>query len=454
MDFRMRKSILIFLAFLIVLGFALAFWPSKSWVESRIKAALQAQGFSQVELSLSKVGLTSSTLTNVNLGGDPPFVLKSVTLRYSPLDLLSRRIESAVIHGLSLDIRKEGQVWRVAGLPQKEGAKTPAALPVTVEDLDALSFKDIEVKDSRAYITTDLWQLDLPLDLSLKTHPAPQFSYTATGLALNSGSLTAKTAETKIAATLMENRWDGEWTISNIETTGAPQPLPPLNAKGAFDLRADKIVIDGRVQDSAKAYAAEFQIEHSFSSPAQSALLIKKGSIPWNGGILSTENARLFFAPKEPTSFDLKIAAVSADALMQQFTGKRASATGALSGTIPVTIAPDGTMAFHNGNLYAEGPGTIALSPEVISGANAQLALVRDILQDFRYTSLSIGLDSGDQGLHMLMKLEGNNPKIQQGRPVKLNVNLKGDVLGFIQQNLLWLNDPRKLLERGIHANP
>jgi len=453
MVFRMRKSIWIFIALLIALGMALSVLPSKPWIEARIKSALQAQGFAQTELSLSEVGLTSSVLNNVNLGGNPPLVLKNVTLRYSFFDLLSRRIRSAVLDGLLLDLRKEENVWRIAGFPQNEKTKTPFFFPVTADSLNALPFENIDIKNSRAHIATDLWQLDLPIDFVFQTQPA-EFHYAATGLALNSGGMNAKTGEAKMNAMLKEDHWEGEWTIAQIETTGAPQPLPPVNASGSFALRADRVFIEGHAQDSEKAHLADFEIDYNLSSPVRSSLLIKDGAMPWNGGKISTQNARLFFAAKEPTSFDLKIAGVSADALIQQFTGKRASATGALSGTIPVTIAPGGVLAFHNGKLYAEGPGTIALSPEVVSGANEQLALVRNVLQDFRYTSLSVDLDSSDGGLHMLMKLEGSNPKVQQGRPVKLNVNLKGDVLGFIQQNLLWLNDPRKLLERGIHENP
>ncbi len=451
----MRKISLLLLAVLILLGAAWLLGTPKGWIEARIKAALAAQGFAQSELTLAHVSLTSATLQDVNLGGEPPLVLKNITLHYSPLDLLSKRLQSAEVSGLSLDIRKQGEAWQVAGLQQdRAGAKTPFALPVAPDTLNALPFANLALKDSRARIATAIWQLDLPLALSFEAKPAPQFDYAATGLALRSGGVNARTGDATLSAALKENRWEGDWEIKDIETTGAPQALPKLNAAGTVALRADKADIAGRVRDAAEAYAAEFVLTYDLASPAKSALLIKNGFIPWHGGKVAVQNARIPLGAKVPITLNLNISAVSADALMQQFTGKRASATGTISGTLPVTLAPDGTISFTNGKLYAGEPGTITVSPDVISGTNEQLALVRTVLQDFRYTSLSIGLDSGASGLELTMRLEGNNPRVQQGRPVKLNVNLKGDVLGFVQQNLLWLNDPRKLLERGIHANP
>jgi hypothetical protein len=83
------------------------------------------------------------------------------------------------------------------------------------------------------------------------------------------------------------------------------------------------------------------------------------------------------------------------------------------------------------------------------------VALVREILKDFHYTSLSFYLNSGkDKRTEIRMSLEGSNPEVQGGRTVKMNVNLSGDVLGFAQQNLLWLTDPRKIIERGKNAEP
>ena len=177
--------------------------------------------------------------------------------------------------------------------------------------------------------------------------------------------------------------------------------------------------------------------------------------MPWNGGSLAAQNVKIPLNGQSPFDVKIKINQVSADGLMQQLTGKRASATGTISGTLPITIDPDGSIVFHQGILQAEEPGTITLSPEAVPGDGEQITLVREVLKDFHYTSLAMQLNSSeDHRLELRMNLEGSNPQVQAGRRVKINVNLNGDVLNFVQQNLLWLSDPQKIMERGKNANP
>ncbi len=456
----LRKRILwaLLAAAAVLLGLAGLFLPPKDWIEGRIKSALEAQGFSKAELELSHVGLRSSTIRGIKFG-EPPFILNNITLHYSPMDLLSGKLQGMEAEGLALDVRKTGEAWKIAGFSRAEERgqqASPFVFLATKDALDFLPFDEADLKNSTAHIATDNWQLDLPLDLSFQKQPKPHLSYAASGLTLKSAKLGAATGKATFDVSLNENdRWEGTWAIDDIAVTGVAEAMPALNAKGTLTLQTDRMRIEGRAQDDANAYKAVFEIIYSFSSPDQSLLVVKDAVMPWHGGRVSTQNAKIPFKGNMPLAFDLKIDGVSADALMQQVTGKRASASGTISGTLPVSLAADGTIAFHGGKLYAEGPGHIAVSPDVISGTNERLVLVRDVLKDFRYTSLSIDIESSrERGVELLMRLEGSNPEVQQGRPVKLNVNLKGDVLGFIQQNLLWLTDPRKLMERGINANP
>ena len=49
-----------------------------------------------------------------------------------------------------------------------------------------------------------------------------------------------------------------------------------------------------------------------------------------------------------------------------------------------------------------------------------------------------------------MMTLQGNNPKVYKGKPVKLNVHLTGDILDVVRQSMLTSN-PTKLLQQGEH---
>lgn len=183
-------------------------------------------------------------------------------------------------------------------------------------------------------------------------------------------------------------------------------------------------------------------------------LRIVKAGMPWKEGRLAAENVAVQLKGDKPVKLALEVSNVSIAELMGALTGDRVSATGAISGTLPVLVKRIGEIQLLQGELKAGGPGSITMPPDVIPGDNEQVALVRQILENLQYTSLSITTSVGEDGeTGVLMTLEGNNPKVYDGRPVKLNVNLTGDVLEFIQQNILLLTSPETLLKPGRSYN-
>ena len=135
---------------------------------------------------------------------------------------------------------------------------------------------------------------------------------------------------------------------------------------------------------------------------------------------------------------------------MQILTRERVSATGSVSGDLPLIIERNGNFSFGKGKLQADSPGTITLPPDAIPGDNAQIAMTRDILKNFHYKILSLSISSGMDGkTPILITLEGNNPDMYNGKPVKINVRLSGDVLNLIRQNVLFLTDPKSILKQG-----
>ena len=174
-------------------------------------------------------------------------------------------------------------------------------------------------------------------------------------------------------------------------------------------------------------------------------------SMPWNGGTIAVNNVNIPLSGTKAFTVPIEIKSVSVDALLQPLTGKRATATGTVSGTLPLTIKPDG-YAFLPGSLSAEQPGTIIMAPDAIPVDNAQLDLLRDVMKDFHYKLLSLGVDNDKKNrLSVTLSLEGNNPAVYNGRPVKLNVHLGGDVLDFVRSSMS-LNDPRDLVKQGTDA--
>lgn len=169
----------------------------------------------------------------------------------------------------------------------------------------------------------------------------------------------------------------------------------------------------------------------------------------WQGGEISSENIAWDFLHPVATDARLLIRRVPLNALLSLLVAGKASGQGMVSGEMPLTIYPDGSVEFKTARLDAGKSGRILVAPDAIPGEGEQVGMVRDILKNFHYTQLSIGLDSGkDKKLSMLLQLSGNNPDVYNGREVKLNVHLTGDLVPLVTQTILPSADPGEWLKQ------
>ena len=176
-------------------------------------------------------------------------------------------------------------------------------------------------------------------------------------------------------------------------------------------------------------------------------LTIANAEAQWEGGTLTTKDAELSWNGPELLVANIVVTQVPLNRLMQLFSGGRATATGKVSGALPVIVYADRTLAVHQGILKAAGKGSITVSPELIPVDNPQVGLVRDVLKDFHYTLFSMDVTSGkDKKLSMFLQLHGNNPEVYNGRQVNLNIRLGGDVLSLIEQSVMPMTDPKLLM--------
>ena len=227
----------------------------------------------------------------------------------------------------------------------------------------------------------------------------------------------------------------GKWKIGEIKIVGTPVVLPVLAGKGTVKLEGDKIFVDGDIYSVDIKTKVEFALNYP-------NLKILEAKLPWNEGTLSAQNISIPLNVNTPIAVTLKVKQISMNSLLAAATNNRASATGVMSGTIPIVIARDGSFAVKKGNLKAEKTGTLVLSPDVIPSDTPQIALLRDVLKDFHYSEFSMGIESADnKQLSMLLSLEGNNPDVYNGRVVKLNVHLTGDVIELITKSVMMLEN-------------
>jgi len=247
------------------------------------------------------------------------------------------------------------------------------------------------------------------------------------------------------AKTIQQNNWEGNWRLHDVQVESGELALPALEGKGTLKAEANAFSISGQFKSKDDAYKADF----NFNAPSNNLKLIR-ATLPWKSGALTVKNVLIPLEGKQPVKLVLQVKKVSIGALMQILTGERVSATGSVSGDLPLVIGRDGTVSFEKGKLKANAPGTITMPANAIPGDNAQVAMTRDILKNFHYETLSISISSGADGeVPILVALEGNNPDMYNGRPIKINVRLSGDVLDFVRQNVMFLTDPKLMLKQG-----
>ncbi len=105
---------------------------------------------------------------------------------------------------------------------------------------------------------------------------------------------------------------------------------------------------------------------------------------------------------------------------------------GTLDGQLPLRLR-EGGFSVSGGLVQAREPGgNLQYRSERISTLAASNPGMRELavaLDDFRYTLLRSTLDYHEDGTLLLgLRLEGNNPALQQGRPVHLNIQLEEDI--------------------------
>lgn len=194
--------------------------------------------------------------------------------------------------------------------------------------------------------------------------------------------------------------------------------LPSLSAK-----QIDPGIALGPLQLQA-SYQASLQ------RPMAGNLSHQRAELGILGGSLRLEPAT--WALDRPSQLlPLKLSGLDLQELFRVYPAEGLEGNGLLDGTLPLRLgdaisveqgliearAPGGRLRFHSPRIRAMGQ------------ANPGMKLVTDALEDFHYDLLSSSLDYDSSGtLRLGMRLHGQNPAIEQGRPIHFTINLEEDI--------------------------
>jgi hypothetical protein len=214
----------------------------------------------------------------------------------------------------------------------------------------------------------------------------------------------------------------------------------------------------GPVQLSGR-YSAALQ------TPTQGQLELRQVEAALMGGTLQLAPGQWNLAA-EPLLFPVQVQGLELEQLFILYPTEGLAGSGTLDGHLPLQISSQG-VTIEQGQLAARAPGgQLQFHSERIRAlgrSNPAMQLVTQSLEDFRFTTLSSQVNYDQRGkLALAMRLEGQNPAIEQGRPIHFNINLEEDIptlLASLQltdkvSDIIKQRVQQRMLERNAKTAP
>jgi hypothetical protein len=128
------------------------------------------------------------------------------------------------------------------------------------------------------------------------------------------------------------------------------------------------------------------------------------------------------------------------------------TATGALTGKIPIAIQAD-DLLIRDAVLAATGPGTLryapSTAPSALLGGGESVALALQALSNFQYSDLTLTVNRAAGGDTVaLMQVKGRNPDFYGGHPVEFNLNISGKLDQILNRGLAGYRIPDTIRDR------
>jgi hypothetical protein len=198
----------------------------------------------------------------------------------------------------------------------------------------------------------------------------------------------------------------------------------------------------------------------ALQTPTQGQLQLQQAETGLMGGNLRLAAGQWSLAA-EPLLFPVEVQGLELEQLFILYPTEGLAGTGTLDGHLPLQINQQG-VSIEQGQLSARQPGgRLQFHSERIRAlgrSNPAMQLVTQSLEDFRFTTLSSQVDYSQQGkLALAMRLEGQNPAIEQGRAIHFNINLEEDIPTLLAS--LQLTDKvsdiikQRVQQRMLHRN-
>ncbi|MBU2157212.1 MAG: YdbH domain-containing protein, partial [Gammaproteobacteria bacterium] len=203
----------------------------------------------------------------------------------------------------------------------------------------------------------------------------------------------------------------------------------------------------------------------ALQTPTHGQLQLRQAEAALMSGKLQLTPGQWNLAAK-PLLFPVQVQGLELEQLFILYPTEGLAGTGTLDGYLPLQISRQG-VTIEQGQLAARQPGgRLQFYSERIRAlgrSNPAMQLVTQSLEDFRFSTLSSQVDYNQEGkLALVMRLEGQNPAIEQGRPIHFNINLEEDIptlLASLQltdkvSDIIQQRVQQRMLERNAKTAP
>ncbi|SHL68652.1 intermembrane phospholipid transport protein YdbH family protein [Phytopseudomonas punonensis] len=308
----------------------------------------------------------------------------------------------------------------------------------------------------RGKVTNDS-ELQLDLDASLDTKQTLQLKATLGELFLRSGNPLAKTlVQWPELLDLNSGRVNATANLTLAAGSNAPSVDLNLTGKGLGGIydRSELSGLDTRLQFKLARQRFDLAIQELKIQQANPGLPIgpieargrysaslasvDKGQLEVNLARTALMGGQVTLTPGQwdlaagNQLFPIQVRGLELQQLFALYPAEGLAGSGTLDGDLPVRLGQKG-IEVENGQIAARQPGGhLQFSSEKIKAlgrSNPAMQLVTQSLEDFRFTTLSSSVDYDQHGkLRLAMRLEGQNPAIENGRPIHFNINLEEDI--------------------------
>jgi len=246
-----------------------------------------------------------------------------------------------------------------------------------------------------------------------QTNATAQLHWSPESDVLAQGKLTAHSVSAKI----------DNLDLSQADITISVDDL--LTPRGHFLISVPQTTLGNGLQTGAFNTSGDFGRDYAE---------VTKATLDLYSGQLSMQPTRLFLN-ETTNNLEVDVRNLDIGTIISDFGPTYIEVSGDITGSLPITLDQSG-LTIHDAIVSSDGPGIVRYQPALGTDNDQNIAL--KALDNFHYKHFKANLDYAANGDYAIkIRFNGNNPDLYEGHPIEFNLNLDGNLPGFLRASIL-----------------